>query len=209
MGIENLRSSSREILGRHSWWQHSAFRQLQCGHNIILTERLWFFDDLFSIWNVCNASHLLVWSTKYILYSKYVLAALPHLQPFVELYHSVQFYFLHHTVYIKVVFSIHWIRSWQTTCLYPVIGWSKPRYNDVYAKGPGCGFWLLWASTILCRNYRGLNSDIGWYDGTYIGCHISEISILWVCFLLWMSQVLEIWYLICIPDLHRVGVAII
>ena len=98
------------------------------------------FHNLFHVRNVSYGGHLLLLSARFFLGSTQDLAALPHLQNFVNLGHSVRFPFLRLFRHFQVVFCVRGIQFWVSTCQNPVIGWRELPYKDIFAKGLTCGF---------------------------------------------------------------------
>jgi len=97
---------------------------------IILEEWPGCFDHLFRIRNVSFSSHLLDLSAWFLLCSGYIVAALPHLQKVANLGHSVQFFFLSHSLYFRVIFCVHCIQHSIIACQYAIIGSTKLPSND-------------------------------------------------------------------------------
>jgi len=194
--IENLSSSSREVLCRQSWWHRWSVRQFKCSHAIVLTVWPACLDDLFSIRNESYGSHLLV------------LALLPHLRKVVDLSQSVKLPVLHISLHFQVIVSICRIQCLVITCQYPVIGPSRLPYDDIFAKGFACGFWQPPADNVLSKGKTGLHSNTMWYDREYIPWHIGEIGVLPVCFILLMPPVGDIRWPKWTTNYHRVGVGI-
>jgi len=146
--IQYLNSSSREVLRRPRWWQWRSFGQFKCSCTIMWWEWPGCIDDLFRVRNVSHGGHLLGMSTRFLLGSMYVLAALPHLQKVINLGHSVQFPFLRLFLHFHVVFCVHCIQFWVRACQNAVIGSSKLPYNHIFEKSLACGFWLPSADDI-------------------------------------------------------------
>jgi len=167
------------------------------------------FDNLCSVQNASYSCHLLGLSVRFLLYSTYILAALPHLQQFIDFGHSVQFPFLHILLHVWVVFCVCCIQCGGIACQNPVISSSKLPYNDIFVKGFGCGFWLPPADNIPPKGITGLHSNTMWYDREYVACHIGEISVIWVCILLLAPAVGYIRYPKCTANCHQIAVVII
>jgi len=70
------------------------------------------FDDLFSIWNVSYSCYLHVLSTRFLLCSREVLAALSHLHIVVNLGYSVQCLFSRLSLQFQVGVSVHCTQCW-------------------------------------------------------------------------------------------------
>jgi len=137
------------------------------------------------------------------------MAALPHLQKVVNLGHSVQCPFLRLFLHFRVVFCVCGIQFRVSACLNPVIGSSKLPYDDFFAKGLACGYWLPPANHNSAKGKTGLHSDTMWYDREYVARHIGEIGVLWVRFLLLAPPIGYVRYPTCTANLHSIGVVII
>jgi len=98
---------------------------------------------------------------------------------------------------------------WSLPANVPEIGWSNQPYNEIFAQGLSCGFWLSTAENISPKRKTGHRSTAKWYDREYVACHIWEIGLLWVCFHLLTLPVGDIQYAKCTANLHRVRVVII
>ena len=59
--VQYLRSTSRDVLCRQSWWQRWSFWQLKYSRTIMLEVWAGCFDDLLGIGNVSYSCYLLVW----------------------------------------------------------------------------------------------------------------------------------------------------
>ena len=92
--IQYLSSSSWEVLRRQRLWQWRSFWQFECSHTNMLKEWPACVDDLFHVRNISHSSYLHVWTSRFLLSIRSVLAALPHFQKVVNLGHSVQCPFL-------------------------------------------------------------------------------------------------------------------
>jgi len=167
------------------------------------------FDHLFGIWNVSYGSQLVDMTMRFHLRSTRVLAALPHLWKVVDLCYSVQCLLLGLCLHFQVVISNCRIQCRVMYSQHPVIGWRKLPYYDFSAKGFTCGFWLLPAYHILRNGKPGLQYNTIWYDGEYVACHIGEIGIIWVCFLVLTPLVNDIRDRECTANHHRVGMVLI
>jgi len=167
------------------------------------------FDNLLRVWNVSHGRHPLVSSWGFLLRSMVVLASLPHLQKVMNLGHSLQCPFLRLFLHFRVVFSVHCIQFWVSTCQIPIVSSSNLPYNESFAKGLACGFWLPPAVYISAKVKTGLHSDTTSYDREYVLCHIAVIGILWLCFLLLTPPVGNVRYPKCTANLHWVVVGII
>jgi len=66
-GIQNLSSSSREVLWRQSWCQRWSIRQSECSRTIVFKLLPQCIDDLSGIWDVSYCSHLLVLKARFRL----------------------------------------------------------------------------------------------------------------------------------------------
>ena len=150
--------------------------------------------DLFRIRNVSHRSHLLVLRVRFLLCRSSVLAAQPHHQNVVELGHSVQCVFHCLSIRFVVGFFVHRIQWWVITCQYHGIGSSKLSYNDFFAKGIACGYWLPSADHISPKVQTGVHSDTMWYDRENVSWDIREIRVLWVRFLVLSPSVGDIRY---------------
>jgi len=201
--------SSREVPCRQSGCQRWSFSQYICCHTI--RWKVWprCSDDLFSIWNVSHSCYLLGLGERYLLCSTEVLAALPHLQKVIDRGHSVQFPFLHLFHQFQVVFSVIGIECRVISCQYSVICSSKLPDIDFSPEGLCCGFRLSPTNDISPQGKTGLHSDKMWYDREYVACHIGEIGMIWVCFLLLTPRIGDIRYPKCTTNLHWVAVVII
>jgi len=116
---------SRKVVCKPSWWQRWSFRQLKCSCAIMLKVCPGCLDNLPHIWNVTNGCHLLDLSTRFILHSTEILAALLHVQKLVDLGHSVQFSLLHISLHFEGVFRFCHSECGVVACRYPVFGSSK------------------------------------------------------------------------------------
>jgi len=175
----------------------------------MLTDWAECFYDCFSVWNVSYGRHLLVFSTRFFLYSTLVSTLLPHLQKVVHLGHSVQYSFLHLSLHLEVIFTFCRVQGWVITCQDSMIGSIKLPYYNFFAKSLACGFWLLPVDKVLPNGQTGLHQDTMWYDRTFITCHNREISMVWVCVFVLTLQVNYIRCLKCTAILHVVGVVFI
>jgi len=133
--IEYLSSSAGEVLCRWKWRQRWSFRQFKCSRTIMGNAWPGCFDDLFSIRNVSYRCHLLGLSARFHLWSKLVIAAVPHPQKVVDLGHSVPCFFLRLCLHFQLIFSCHCIQCSVITWRVPVIGSSKLSYDDCVVKG--------------------------------------------------------------------------
>lgn len=70
-------------------------------------------------------------------------------------------------------------------------------------------FWLPPANIVYNKEIPGRYFNTVWYDTRYLSCHMTEIGILWVCFLLLLPSVVDIQYLQYTANLNWVGVGII
>jgi len=113
------------------------------------------------------------------------------------------------SLHFRVAICVHHIECWVIACQYLIIGFSKLPYNNIFAKGLNCGFWLPPADNISPKGQTGLHSDTIWFDREYIACHIGVIGLLWFCFLLLAPPVGDIRYPKCPGILHWVVVVII
>jgi len=119
------------------------------------------------------------------------LAASPNV---VGLCHSVQCSVLCLSLQIWVVFCVHRIQCWVISSWYPVVGSTKPPYNNLFAKGLAWGTPLHPADNISRKGHTGLHSNTIWYHREYVSCNIGEIGVLWLCFLLLSPPVCDMWY---------------
>jgi len=90
-----------------------------------------------------------------------------------------------------------------------VIRSSKQPDNDYFLNGVADGFWLPPANNISPMGKTNLHSNTMWYDSDCIVCHIREIGVQWVHFLMMSPPVGDIWYPKCTANLYGVGVIII
>jgi len=204
-----LNSSSRVVLCGLRLWQRWSFWQCDCSLTIMLKEWTGCVDNLLHVRNVFYGGHLLVSSMRFHLCSTQVLAALLHLQNVMNIGHSVQFPFLRLFLHFQVIFCVHGIQFWVSASQNPVIGLSELPYNDFCAKGLTCGFWLPLANTIGAKGKTGLQSNTMQNVRWYVACHIGEIGVLWVHFLLLAPTLGYVQYPMCSATHHWLGVVII
>jgi len=126
-----------------------------------------------------------------------------------DLGHSVQCSFLRLNLQFQVVFSLRGIQCSVIACQYAVIGSSKLPHYDFFQKGLPSGVRLPPADNILPTGRTGLRADTMWYDTDYVMCHIGEIGILWLLFLLLMPPASDIQRPKSTANLHGVEVVII
>jgi len=167
------------------------------------------FNHLFSIWNVTYGCHLLAMSARSFLGRCYVLAALSQLQNVVDLGHTVQFSFLRLFLQFQVI-SIFCGIQWCTIfCEYSLIGSSNLSDYNFFQKCPANSIRLSPANHVSPKGKTGLHSDSMSYNRVYVVCHIGEIDVLWVHFILLAPPVSDIRWSKCTANLHWVGVVII
>jgi len=94
-------------------------------------------------------------------------------------------------------------------CLIKSRYWIEPTALRPLSREGSC-LWFLTTSSekIQPKSTTDLHSNTMWYDREYILCHIEEISVLWVRFLLWTLPVGYVRYPQCIANRHWVGVVI-
>ena len=172
--ISYLSWSSRAVLCRQSWWPRRSFWQLKCSHTVRLKRWPGWFDDLFPVRIISLGGHLLILSARFHSGSTWAKAALRPLQKVVNLSHSLQFPFLQRFLHFWVIFSVHSMQWWVSTCQNPIIAWSKLPYNNILAEGLSCGFWLPPADNISANRKSGLRFDTMWYDRTYVARNIAR-----------------------------------
>jgi len=121
----------------------------------------------------------------------------------------MQFPFLHLFLQFEVVFSVVDMQCCIISCQYSVNSLTKLPYCDLFPKGLACGFRLSPADNVSPKGNTGLHSNNMSYDREYVVCHIGEITLLWLCFLLLMPTIGDTRYAKFSANLHWVGVVII
>jgi len=104
-------------------------------------------------------------------------------------------------------------------CLsYPMLGHLLPRFHywlkkttlqRLFINGLACGFWLSPTKDISLEGKSGFQPDTMWYDREYAACHIGDIGVLWVRFILLPPPAGYVWDATCTANLHWVGVVVI
>jgi len=107
------------------------------------------------------------------------------------------------------MFSVRRIQYLDIARLKCFIGWSKLPYNDRFTKCLACSFWWPAAHNISPKGKTGLYSDNMWYDREYVTCHMGEIGVLWVRFLLLGPPVCYVRNPKCTANLYWFGLLII
>jgi hypothetical protein len=72
-----------------------------------------------------------------------------------------------------------------------------------------CSFWHPPAANISAKGTTAIHCDIMWYDREYLACHIGEISVHWVRFVMLTPAVGYIQYPKCTANIHWVVVVVI
>lgn len=137
------------------------------------------------------------------------MATLPNLPKVVNLGYSLKCSFLHLYQHVQVLFSLCHIQCTVIAYQYPIIGSCILPHIDLFGQCLIHGFCLPPANNISPTRYTSLHSDIMLYDRECIICHISEIGIVWVWFLLLTPSVSDISYPKYTANLHWVEVVII
>jgi len=143
-----------------------------------------FFDNLIRVENVSHGSHLLVLSARFLPGSMRVFAVLQHLQEVVNFSHSEQLPFVRLWILFRVVFCVRCILFLVRACLNSVIGASKLPYNNLFAKGLTCGYWLTPVDNMSAKGETGLHSSTMWDDTGYGKRHIGQIGVLCIHFIM-------------------------
>jgi len=114
--IEDVSSSSWEVLCRQWWWQWWYIRQIEFIRRITFDIWSGCYDNLLSIWNVFYGCDYLVLSVRFLLCCTEIVATLPHLQKVMDHGYSVQFSFPCPYLQFQVGFRFHCIQCWVVTC---------------------------------------------------------------------------------------------
>jgi hypothetical protein len=75
--------------------------------------------------------------------------------------------------------------------------------------GLTCGFQPPPFNNVSPKGTSGLHSDTMWYDRKYVACHIGDVGLLWVCFVLRVPPVGNIGQPECTANLNGVRVVVI
>jgi len=150
--------------------------QFKCSHTSRL--KVWpeYYNDFFGIWNVSYGCHWRILSTRFLLCSTLVLAALPHLQKGMDLSLTVQFWFLRLFLQFEVIFCFCSIRCCTITNQYSGISSSKQPNYDIFPQHLASSFGLSPANNISPKGKSGLHSDTMWYNRQYVASHVAEIG---------------------------------
>jgi len=131
-----------------------------------------------------------------------VWCSLPHLQQVMYHRHPEQYQFPRILVHFRVVFFVHFIPVWVSSCLNPIDGFSRLHYKNFSGKClPDC-FQLPPADNILAKGETFLQSSSMSHDGVYITYHIVENGVLQVHFILTTPPFGYVWYPTCTATLH-------
>jgi len=127
----------------------------------------------------------------------------------VNLGHSVQFPLLCLSLQFQVGIGFRPIQYWVIASQYSIVRASILPYYNLFLKGLPCGCWLPPANNVSSKGKTGLHSNTMRYDWEYVVCHIGEIGVLRVRFLLLSPLARDIRDPKCTANLYWVGVVII